>query len=662
MPRPVLHLDVSDKFLRSEREKKETKERLRNQSVSTQLTVSIDDISIETQTGDSNTSEDDQSSHSPSEDSIDHSSSLETNPNRRTSHIKRITTSAQDVGLKITTSAQASAQALERAIELQYLKQIISDVSSSDTGGVIKTMTLMAALLLLVLLALISIPLHSVNAGIESNRWFLYGMVPCFSVIGMMPWVETFDFVVPDIHVPRHAKVLSVLLGTAFLTLVNACISERWGLNVFPIPFTNFLMGTVSLPITMGVAYALTPKTKDAQVSKIFKRYGKMSLWFVLSVVLALLWAVSISYTQGSKLQYLLAIAFVLLKFICKRFLFGPTVINISPYKCSTVLMIVDMFYATVQVVTTPYMDNYVTIFLQTLMSAVGLLLSYYGVGDRFGILIDMIKKQEMTKQKVSYLLFAHVRDIYQASVKIQQKNTDTTKEGGHILPFDDLETGLENSDHNENVAEDAGVVGKMSKFTKKMVDTSISKVKPVLHVPEILQFWHEESSIPEEVWIQQMLHNVFDGVGSTSAALVVRFQFVISMLVMRQLPNEEHLNTSSAELSDAQWYSSFLKQVVGLIGTVIVLAVVGYVYEKCTFNSDGEEADQWHITMTGVLGHIYSKENFLFLFLWFLATGMFIWSIMFTHFGVDFTLKFEWLSCRQQFGEMEWPSCHVAD
>eukprot|EP00978_Attheya_sp_CCMP212_P037407 scaffold175957_cov60-Attheya_sp.AAC.4 len=162
----------------------------------------------------------------------------------------------------------------------------------------------------------------------------------------------------------------------------------------------------------------------------------------------------------------------------------------------------------------------------------------------------------------------------------------------------------------------------------------------------DMLQHWNEKSTITQEVWVQQMLQNVIDSVGSTSASLILHFQFVITMLVMRYHPNEAHINTSLVELSDEQWYSSFVKQLIGLIGTVVVLVVVGFVYEKYTFNSNPKEAEPFHITMTGVLKHIYSDKNIKFLFLWFLATGIFVWSIMFTHFGVDFTLKFEWLSC----------------
>jgi hypothetical protein len=154
------------------------------------------------------------------------------------------------------------------------------------------------------------------------------------------------------------------------------------------------------------------------------------------------------------------------------------------------------------------------------------------------------------------------------------------------------------------------------------------------------------------------MLQNVIDGVGSASASLVVRFQFVITMLVMRYHPNETHISTSSVELSDEQWYSSFVKQLIGLIGTVVILVVVGFVCEKYTFNSNPKEAEQFHITMTGVLKHIYSDENIKFLFLWFLATGIFVWSIMFTHFGVDFTLKLEWLSCTRVSGDLCLQSC----
>eukprot|EP00978_Attheya_sp_CCMP212_P037408 scaffold175957_cov60-Attheya_sp.AAC.5 len=64
-------------------------------------------------------------------------------------------------------------------------------------------------------------------------------------------------------------------------------------------------------------------------------------------------------------------------------------------------------------------------------MGALGLLLSYYGVADRFAILIDMIKNKNKTKgqddiKSISDLLFAHVRVIYETSMEIQMKKTET--------------------------------------------------------------------------------------------------------------------------------------------------------------------------------------------------------------------------------------------
>jgi hypothetical protein len=147
----------------------------------------------------------------------------------------------------------------------------------------------------------------------------------------------------------------------------------------------------------------------------------------------------------------------------------------------------VDIFYATVQVVVTyPYMDNYGAIFLEMLTGAVCLLLSYYGVADRFAILIDMIKNKNTTKgqdniKSISDLLFAHVRVIYETSMEIQTKKTKTKPQEGDQ---DDLEKGFEES-HDKETVEAMGVVWKVLQF-----------------MPDMLQPWNEKSTITQEVWV----------------------------------------------------------------------------------------------------------------------------------------------------------------
>eukprot|EP00978_Attheya_sp_CCMP212_P037409 scaffold175957_cov60-Attheya_sp.AAC.6 len=137
------------------------------------------------------------------------------------SSIKKNAEGAIDLISGVSNNTTKNVQVLgEQAMDLTNVKKAISDelkaLSSNETWGIIKALTLMVASSLLILLPVISIPLDLVNNDIETNRWFLYGMVPCFSVIGMLPWVQTFDFVLPDMKITAKAKAVSDFVEHCF--------------------------------------------------------------------------------------------------------------------------------------------------------------------------------------------------------------------------------------------------------------------------------------------------------------------------------------------------------------------------------------------------------------------------------------------------------------
>jgi hypothetical protein len=587
----------------------------------------------------------------------------------------------------------------QRALQLSFTKVknartiFIPDVSSNDTQKIIKQLTILGILSLISHIWFIFIPLQSVNNGIEKNRVFLYAVVPCLAAIGMCPWVETFDYVIPDVNISSKAKITSIISGTTFLVLVNAIFSEHWGLNIFPVPFATLIMGCFSLPITLVVLFALTPETKERQVRENFGRCVKTSFWFTISVIIVLCWAGLVGVLRNSNLQFLCSMIYPLLKFLTKNFLLAPTLTKMIPRQYLIVWLIIDIIYARVQVAVYPYVDSISTFISLLLSSSVGLLWRYWGGSDRIGLLADVFMKKYNHSEKlqgessdfksIGAVLVAPLKDTHEASMRLYRFKLER-KDGAKldkIIPMNESLSDNEESSTNEEVPVldlEVGVPptsitpsspssdgNGLSRHEDACVDLDMFTRERLTYCDNTLEYHRTRrgsmrvvgtfatmssmlrpsskgddlrKDIPELEWEQRMLFHVIDGVGGESVTLLIRFQHLLSMFLVRHLPNKRHLN-ATYYISDDQWRRSFVMGWILFILNVLILMAIGYIFKMNRSLKDRE------LTMTGVLTYIYG-ENSLFLGMWISATGMFVWSMMINHFGADFSLQFRWLTC----------------
>ena len=133
----------------------------------------------------------------------------------------------------------------------------------------------------------------------------------------------------------------------------------------------------------------------------------------------------------------------------------------------------------------------------------------------------------------------------------------------------------------------------------------------------------------------------------SAVLSTVVRFtSLVISASHVRKLPVNEHLN-ASFQISDDQWRHANIYGWIFIMGTVLLLLAMNVYLRRLQLGG---------LTLNRVISYIF-RDHFWFFFFWFCITQALAIAMMLNHFGADFTLDFEWLSCRGE-GQMAWPGC----
>lgn len=163
------------------------------------------------------------------------------------------------------------------------------------------------------------------------------------------------------------------------------------------------------------------------------------------------------------------------------------------------------------------------------------------------------------------------------------------------------------------------------------------------------------ESSLPptpEETWEQRDLYHMVDSTGSLCINIIVRINQQLIFVAVRNLPSSAHLN-ESFQISDERWQEA---QIYGSIYiTLMFLLVIGINFSPVFFSKKkGLEGKK--LSLGRVLSYLF-KEHFWFFFFWLISTGALVSSAMVNHFGADFSMNFEYLSCLEK---IEWPRCPV--
>ncbi len=153
-----------------------------------------------------------------------------------------------------------------------------------------------------------------------------------------------------------------------------------------------------------------------------------------------------------------------------------------------------------------------------------------------------------------------------------------------------------------------------------------------------------------EETWEQRDLYHMVDSTGSLCINIIVRINQQLIFMAVRNLPSSEHLN-KSFQIGDKRWQEA---QIYGSIYiTLMFLLLIGINFTPVFFSKkQGLEGKK--LSLGRVLSYLF-KDNFWYFFFWLISTGALVSSAMVNHFGADFSMNFEYLSCLEK---IEWPGC----
>jgi hypothetical protein len=153
-------------------------------------------------------------------------------------------------------------------------------------------------------------------------------------------------------------------------------------------------------------------------------------------------------------------------------------------------------------------------------------------------------------------------------------------------------------------------------------------------------------SRLTELDWKQRQCYHITDSVSSAVLSIVPRLAGLIMSALIRGLPVSEHLN-ASFRISDELWHTANIYGWMFLIGTVGVLLAMSAYLIRVKLGG---------LTSNRVISYMF-RDHFWFFFFWFCITQALAIAMMLNHFGADFSLDLDWLSCRGG-GLRAWSGC----
>lgn len=158
-----------------------------------------------------------------------------------------------------------------------------------------------------------------------------------------------------------------------------------------------------------------------------------------------------------------------------------------------------------------------------------------------------------------------------------------------------------------------------------------------------------------KEIWEQRDLYHMVDSTGSLCVNIIVRINQQLIFIAVRNIPSSaQHLN-ESFQISDERWFEA---QIYGSIFIVLMLLLVVGINYSVFFSSKQGLGEGKKLSLGRILSYIF-KDHFWYFFFWLISTGALVSSAMVNHFGADFTMNFEYMSCLEQ---IEWPGCPADD
>jgi hypothetical protein len=534
------------------------------------------------------------------------------------------------------------------------------------------------------------IRLPSVNEGLSHNRRFLYGIHSFVELFIIVAFIQTCHFAIPSAEIPVVARATAILVGLAVGKLLLAFIAEAWWSRhadpVFPIPFSFIVAAVIALPCSLLTLRHMTPKRKEPAVRAKFNLCFLTLAAYMLSLFVVGLWGVVFRRLQlYPKWQSVWGLTFQLFEFFCKLPLVAPLVTRLNSKRWIQLSLVVDLIFVSVHTAMLPYFASYSTVIISLVGTLFSLVWRAYSGVDRImitgGLFWRMLTKpntEELVTEELGARGFkiptviarASVKDIHQLSMRLHGNGAART--------FQDWAD--DSGESSNDLEEPMDVIEKSStEETEILYDADSTDSLPVdvedpeePETPETVTTFADLSKEPEAKvmidrrkafanfryrnsrhsrlneldWKQRQCFHITDSVSSAVLSIVLRLSGLIISALIRGLPVSEHLN-ASFQISDEQWRTANIYGWMFLIGTVgVLLAMSAYLIK---LNLGG-------LTLNRVISYMF-RDHFWFFFFWFCITQALAIAMMLNHFGADFTLDLDWLSCRGG-GRMAWPGC----
>eukprot|EP00814_Leptocylindrus_danicus_P019683 CAMPEP_0116021026 /NCGR_PEP_ID=MMETSP0321-20121206/10143_1 /TAXON_ID=163516 /ORGANISM="Leptocylindrus danicus var. danicus, Strain B650" /LENGTH=605 /DNA_ID=CAMNT_0003491821 /DNA_START=116 /DNA_END=1930 /DNA_ORIENTATION=+ len=558
--------------------------------------------------------------------------------------------------------------------------ELVNDADDSSTGEVapnaskVRRTISLCAILSLGYTLIILLPLASVNDGARSNWPLIYFIVPFCGVLGLAPYVSTFEYVILGSKILLKDECASVFAGTLSISFVYAFVTEDWGpFHMFPFPFTTYIFGAmVGLPPTMITLYLLGRRRGEVDENYLrkFVKYIHVMSVFVCSVLIPIAWACVMTALEINRFgQFCWSLMYGPFKYLCKLIIFAPILTHVSPKNWIIVTMVVEIFFARFQTLVFPFINSYWSLFALLSESAVLPAWKFYGGSDRLKMIMHYLKGLIMNDEKARTLRESlnDPQGIMRASLKMLYIADMTMNNDSSFADDNDRNDSIVSSRSrslSHSSSKNAGQVFHNRSPTASEecpgvdIITTSSSDDTIFSDPsnniEIYESPNEEDKsfqdirpdrlrccgwicsrgddLKETCWEQRLLFWVVDSVGAESITIIVRFQYIISTLFLYFGPNKDNLNETFRQQSP----NSVVMAVAAFLIDLTIFNLYTVFFQRVKLNGDRP------IDINAVLSYIYNG-NSLFLGTWLGATGMFVVTAMINHFGVDFSLKFEW-------------------
>ena len=532
---------------------------------------------------------------------------------------------------------------------------------------------------------------HSVNLGLSGNRGFLYGTHTLVELFILAAFVSTCHYAIDKVEIPLKARAMAVFFGLCVGKLVLAFIAEAWWSphadTVFPIPFSFIITTVVSLPFSLLTLRLMTPKhsetEQDLKVCKKFKLcYGTLTA-YILSLLLACVWGIIFRLLGDRPVgQSMWVVALVLFEVVCKILLTTNLTTRLNSKKWIQLTLVVDLIFASVQTAMLPYFASWYSVMLSVFGTMGSIAWRAYGGVDRARVFYQLLRK---TVTESSSGPAEKAREVGVVGMQIVRESTPNI----HSMSLSfrltgngaSMEREMEWAEERGQTPNDKQIERSRTAETESLDDCASQDSIPPHKVKESSQpkepTTPETLSTSEESLVtvedrrrlfanskskrdsqrnsqliqtdgkQRHCYHIVDSVSSAVLVTVVRLAGLITSASIRSHTVRQHLN-SSFQLDNKQYALSVVYALIFIIAIILVILGVGMYIQK-GLRLGG-------LTLNRVISYVF-RDSFWFMFFWFCIQQHFTIAIQLNHYGADFSMQFEWLTCREP-GQMQWPGC----